>query len=161
MLGNKLSCELSCPCDRSCFLWGPSKSLVTKVVTTGKEIKKKKKKNSKTSGCQTFWSAEVGNYKSKVTKLCDSESKATHILAYENKISSEDIFNSHLFESRVQNKIEKLDITSIIFQSKRTCLRKPQEFFVHVIHHLSEHLYVPQMFQSWWMKHFDTIFAFS
>ena len=47
-----------------------------------------------------------------------------------------------------QNKNEKLEITSIIFQSKRTCLRKPQGFFVHVIHHLSEHLYVPQMFQS-------------
>ena len=47
MLGNKLSCELSCPCDRSCFLWGPSKSLVTKVVTTGKEIKKKKKKTQR------------------------------------------------------------------------------------------------------------------
>ena len=31
---------------------------------------------------------------------------------------------------------------------------------MYVIHHLSEHPYVLQMFQSWQMKHFDTTFAY-
>ena len=88
MLGNKLSCELSCPCDRSCFLWGRSKSLVTKVVTTGKEIKKKKKKKKKTQRLLVVKLSEVQKLEitkvKSVTKLCDSESKATHILIHLN-----------------------------------------------------------------------------